>query len=110
MSGLPIRSLASSGLIALALSLGACSGLVTPHSGASQQLSLDGQNYRVEQITASTWTATPLAGPTDPKPQAASLVQAIEKASGCKVSDSSFSQQGAVLSAQVDCGGSLKTR
>lgn len=92
----------------MAMGLTACSGLVTPQTDAAHKVELDGLNYRVEQITASTWTATPPAGLSGHRPKAASLVQAVEKASGCKVTDSSFGQQGAVLNAQVDCGSRIK--
>jgi ABC-type glycerol-3-phosphate transport system substrate-binding protein len=93
---------------ATALGLTACSGLPGSQTGASHKVELDGLNYRVEQITASTWTATPPPGLAEAKLKAASLVQAIEKASGCRVTDSSVGQQGAVLNAQVDCGSRLK--
>jgi hypothetical protein len=95
-------------LLGMAMGLTACSGLVTPPTGASRHIEIDGLAYRVEQITASTWIATPPAGRPAPASRSASLVQAIEKASGCKVTDSSFGQQGAVLNAQVDCGSRIK--
>jgi hypothetical protein len=69
---------------------------------------LDGESYRVEQITASTWIAAMPAGLRDTPPQTVALVRAIEKASGCKVTDSSLGQQGELLNAQVDCGSKLK--
>lgn len=95
-------------LAAVLMALTACSGLVNSPPEASQRVQLDGLEFRVEQITASTWTVTPSAGQPGHKPMASSLVRAVEKASGCKVTDSSFGQQGAVLSAQVDCGSSMK--
>jgi ABC-type glycerol-3-phosphate transport system substrate-binding protein len=100
------RAVASLAPLVMVLGLAACGGLVNPPAGASQQVDIGGLAYRVEQITASTWTATPPAG--RPAARSASLVQAIEKASGCTVTDSSFGQQGAVLNAQVDCGSRLK--
>lgn len=87
--------------------LSACSGLGAPATSLSQTVELDGRNYRVEQITASTWSATPPAGMPDQPRQSAILARAIEKASGCKVTDSSPGQQGTV-NAQVDCGSKLK--
>ena len=36
------------------------------------------------------------------------LIQAIEKASDCKVTDSSYGPHGATLSAQVACDSNLK--
>lgn len=71
-------------------------------------MQLDGQTYRVEQITASTWSARAPRHLPDGPQKTASLVQAIEKASNCKVTDSSYGAQGAVLNAQVDCGSRLK--
>lgn len=73
-----------------------------------QTVQLDGMVYRVEQITASTWTASSPVHPPDSRQKTASLVRAIEKASNCKVTDSSDGLQGAVLHAQVDCGSKLK--
>ena len=67
--------------------------------------------YRVAPLTASTWTATaidstrPLS--TDANSRAAQL-DAIEKHSGCKVTDSDYSGQGRQLDAQVDCGSRLR--
>jgi hypothetical protein len=91
------------------MGLTACSGLTVSPNAESQLVELDGQAYRVEQITASTWMATlPAAARADRRLPNASLVHAIEKASGCKVTDSSIGQQGAVLNAQVDCGSRLK--
>jgi hypothetical protein len=77
-------------------------------SSAAQKVELNGLSYQVEQITASTWTATPPVGPPNAAQQSVALVKAIEKASGCKVTDSSLGQQGTALNAQVDCGGRLK--
>jgi hypothetical protein len=90
----------------MGLGLTACSGLGAPPASA-QTVELDGLNYRVEQITASTWTASQPAGASDKTRESASLARAIEKASGCKVTDSSPGQQGS-LNAQVDCGSKLK--
>lgn len=108
MNAHPGRLVAASAALVMALGLAACSGRVNPQPAAVQQVHLDGLDYRVEQLTASTWTATTPAGLSGHQPRPASLVQAVEKASGCKVTDNSFSQQGAVLSAQVDCGSRLK--
>lgn len=74
----------------------------------AQKVELNGLNYQVEQITASTWTASPPAGLPNSAQQNVALVKAIEKASGCKVTDSSQAQQGTALNAQVDCGSRLK--
>lgn len=96
---------ALAGLVAL---LSACT--LTPMAAVSpaQTVQLDGVTYRVEQITASTWTvASPTALPDGPQ-KTARLVGAIEKASGCKVTDSSYGRHGSALNAQVDCAGSLR--
>jgi len=103
-------SLLATGL-ALALTtalLSACSSMRETQSSAVHKLELNGLTYQVEQITASTWTATPPAGLPNSAPQSVALVKAIEKASGCKVTDSSLSQRGTALTAQVDCGSRLK--
>lgn len=71
-------------------------------------LELDGVTYRVEQITASTWTARGPAGSSGGSQTTAGLVRAIEKASSCKVTDSSYTAKSSALSAQVDCGSKLK--
>jgi len=69
---------------------------------------LHGQAYRVEQITASTWSARAARSLPEGTEKTASLVKAIEKASSCRVTDSSLGAQGTVLNAQVDCGSRLK--
>jgi hypothetical protein len=102
------HAIRAAALLGLALGLSACSGVRHPPTGASHPVELDGQVYRVEQITASTWTAIPPPGLSRGDIRAASLVQVIEKASGCKVTDSSFGPQEQTLSAQVDCGSILK--
>lgn len=83
-------------------------GLPAPQpESPPRTLDLDGVAYRVEQITASTWTARGPAGTGDSY-TTASLVRAIERASNCKVTDSSYTAKSAALSAQVDCGSKLK--
>ncbi len=74
-------------------------------------VSIGGDAYLINQITASTWTAT---APGSTKPLASSaaskieLLDAIEKTSGCKVTDSDYSHHGTQLDAQVECGSRLK--
>ncbi|MDO9357964.1 MAG: hypothetical protein Q7T70_03090 [Polaromonas sp.] len=96
------------GVLAVVAVLSACSSSRMAAESPPQNVELDGVSYRVEQITASTWTvgrpATLAAGPQ----QTALLVRAVEKASSCKVTDSSFVRGGAVMNAQVDCGSRLK--
>ncbi len=97
-------------LIALgSLALGACA-MNVPTRDAPRSVSLEGENYLISQLTASTWTATtatakPLPAGADSR---ANLLGAIEKTSGCKVTDSDYSRQGLQLDAQVDCGNRLK--
>ncbi|MES2942995.1 MAG: hypothetical protein V4772_09030 [Pseudomonadota bacterium] len=74
-------------------------------------MQIGGEAYVINQLTASTWTASAKASnkalPTTPASQAA-LRDAIEKTSGCKVSDSDYSRQGMQFDAQVECGSRLK--
>lgn len=92
--------------------LAACSAqsLQAPDEGVSMRIG--GDNYVIiNQLTASTWTATaaepgkPLAGASANR---VALQRAIEAQSGCKVSDSDFSRQGMQFDAQVECEGALK--
>jgi len=92
----------------LAALLSACTTAHMAAESPPQTVQLDGVAYQVEQITASTWTAVSSRALPDGPQKTASLVKAIEKASNCKVTDSSYGQQGAALNAQVDCGSKLK--
>lgn len=65
-------------------------------------------NYQIEQLTASTWSATPRAGQSLAAEPHLALRGAIEKASACQVTDSTVGLQGRVFYAQVDCGSRLK--
>jgi hypothetical protein len=82
-----------------------------PAEPQAQSVSVEGRSYLLTPLTASTWTATttaadrPIANSASGK---AALLEAIEKTSGCKVTDSDFSRQGRQLDAQVDCATSLK--
>ena len=95
----------------VSLSLSAC--VLSPMSNGAPKpnVSIGGDAYLINQITASTWTATApgsaksLAGSAASK---AELLDAIEKTSGCKVTDSDYSHQGMQLDAQVECGSRLK--
>jgi len=96
-------------LIALAsLCLGACAWVAAP---AGHKVSVEGEPYVLSQLTAGTWTAisTAVVAPSASRPSSqAALVQAIEQASGCKVTGSDYSREGRQLDAQVDCGSRLK--
>ena len=92
----------------LAGSLSACNTVRSDAESSAQTVQLDGTNYTVEELTASTWTAlAPRSVPDGPQ-RTAGLVKAIEKASGCKVTDSSDGARNGVLTAQVNCGDRLK--
>jgi hypothetical protein len=84
------------------------SGLAEPQA---QTVRVDGRSYLITPLTASTWTATTKGADRtidDSASGKAALLEAIEKTSGCKVTDSDFSRQGLQLDAQVDCGARLK--
>lgn len=79
----------------------------SPNTG--QKINIDHRNYIISQLTAGTWIASTSGTPTGLSPEARSaLLAAIEKASGCMVTDTSLSRQGLQLDAQVDCGGRMK--
>ena len=87
------------------------SSAALPADSQAQTVSVEGRSYLISPLTASTWTATTkgAARPIDNSASGmAALLQAIEKTSGCKVTDSDFSRQGLQLDAQVDCGARLK--
>jgi hypothetical protein len=94
-------------LAGLAALLSACAVPRTAES-PPQTVQLDGRAYAVEQITASTWSVALSRSLPDGPEKMATLVKVIEKASHCKVTDSSYGRQGAALNAQVDCGRDLR--
>ncbi|HQR97786.1 MULTISPECIES: hypothetical protein [unclassified Polaromonas] len=102
------RSLAGVALAGLAALLSACVAPGSQLESPPQTVQLDGHAYRVEQITASTWSAQAPRHLPDGPQKKANLVRAIEKASSCKVTDSSYGAGGVALNAQVDCGSRLK--
>ena len=72
---------------------------------------VDGQRYDIGPLTESTWTAISQPGASVPNSGAAhrlAVLQAIERASGCKVSDSDYSLEGRQLDAQLDCASRFK--
>jgi hypothetical protein len=92
---------------AVVLCLSAITGCTTSPMATqvpARTVESDGQSYKVEQLTASTWTVGLPRTLADGPNKTASLVKAIEKASNCKVTDSSYGQEGKALNAQVDCG------
>jgi hypothetical protein len=96
--------------------VGACTFPVTspsasiPMDATEKIVNVEGASYRLSPLTASTWTASavaekPVVNSTSGK---ATLIDAIEKNSGCKVTDTDISRQGLQLDAQVDCSAQLK--
>lgn len=72
---------------------------------------VDGQRYDIGRLTESTWTAISQPGASAPSSSSAhrlAVLQAIERASGCRVSDSGYSLEGRQLDAQLDCASRLK--
>lgn len=102
------RPAAGLALACLAALLSACVAPSSRLESPPQTVLLDGDAYRVEQITAGTWSAQAPRHLPDGPQKTASLVRAIEKASNCKVTDSSYGAQGAAFNAQVDCASRLK--
>ena len=100
-------------LAAGAVNLTACAASGLPGADSNLQsyrLSMGGESYFVRQITESTWTVSSAVSlkVLNTMPEAtARLKQAIEKTSGCMVTDSDFSSQGRQFDAQVECLGTL---
>ena len=100
--------------VVASLCLGACTLTATGNRPLQHRVMVDGKPYTITQLTASTWTAiaaspaldTPAAAPA--RAHRAALLRIIEQTSGCKVSDSDYSNQPAQLDAQVDCASRLQ--
>jgi hypothetical protein len=99
-------------MLTAAVCLGGCA-----MTGPGQELPVrnavvvDGQRYDIGRLTESTWTAMSQPGAATPTQGAAhriAVTQAIERASGCKVTDSDYALDGRQLNAQVDCASRLK--
>lgn len=92
-------------LLAAAL-LNACAMGSASRGDGRQDARVDGATYVIQQLTDSTWTLT-ATDTLKPLPTAAAeraaLLGAIEKRSGCKVTDSDYARQGMQLDAQVRC-------
>ena len=72
---------------------------------------VDGQLYDIGRLTEGTWTAISQPRANTPTAGAAhriAVLLAIERTSGCKVTDSDYSVAGRQLNAQVDCTSRLK--
>ena len=100
-------------LLAMAAAVAACAA-GKPGSGLTTRSAVvvDGQPYDIGQLTESTWTAISKAGSgaaaNSSSAHRSAVLQAIERASGCRVTDSDYSPQARQLDAQVDCAGRLK--
>ena len=95
-------------IVPLCAGLGACAILPSPSDPAAHKVLVSGETYWVSQLTASTWTATSTGVAkrlANTSAATSDLRQAIEKISGCKVTDSDYSREGRQFDAQVDCGG-----
>jgi len=93
--------------LATCAGLNACSMMTPGIAPEVHKISLNGESYSLTQLTASTWTAIASGASKSMNSsagQTAGLRQAIEKTSGCKVTDSDYSQAGRQFDAQVDCG------
>lgn len=98
--GLTLLTGAALGLVA------ACAPMHEPADAVGRTVNIAGEVFMIQQLTESTWTASTirLIKPRQATPASTALLrQAIEKASGCKVTDSDFSLQGRQFDAQVDC-------
>jgi hypothetical protein len=99
---------------ALALVAGLAACAMTNPSGdlaGRKAVVVDGQLYDIGRLTESTWTAVSPPGAVAPTNAAAhriAVTQAIERVSGCKVTDSDYALEGRQLNAQVDCASKLK--
>jgi len=89
------------------LGLLGCATNAQLESPTGRVMLIGGEGYIVEQLTAGTWTAMRKNGQRVPSSVTgkAALLGAIEEASGCKVTDSDYSQAGKQLDAQVRCPG-----
>ena len=96
---------------AVCLGLAACASPPLPGDQPPQRVLVNGEPLVLSQITASTWTVTTpgeVRLVSGNPPGKAAMVEAIEKTSGCKVTDSDFSRYGRQFDAQVDCAGRVK--
>lgn len=98
-------------LIAASAGLNACALSTMSNEPVAHRVSVNGDAYLLRQITDSTWTASAegsLKTLEATSASTAALRHAVEKTSGCQVTDSDYSRQGSQFDAQVDCGGSLE--
>ena len=97
-------------LAAASAGLAGCALITLPGEPAAHAVTVGGDTYILKQITESTWTADStgnLKTLANTPAGTAALRLAVEKTSGCKVTDSDYSRQGKQFDAQVSCPGSL---
>ena len=98
--------------VAASAGLSGCALIPLSNEPVAHTVHVNGDAYVLKQITAGTWTATAagslktLAGTSA---GTAHLQEAVEKTSGCKVTDSDYSREGKQFDAQVDCGSRIAT-
>ena len=95
----------------LMLALTACAGKAVRTDPVERTMRIGGDAYVISQVTASTWSATAAGSASELALGAASrmtLLAEIERLSGCKVTNSDYSQQTRQLNAQIGCEGQLK--
>jgi hypothetical protein len=97
-------------LLAASAAMSACALMPLPGEPAAHRVVVDGETFTLRQITESTWTASAASGlkalAATPASTAA-LQRAVERVSGCAVTDSDYARQGRQFDAQVDCGSGL---
>jgi len=98
-------------LAVFSIGMSGCALLDGAKDPPARSVTLGGESYNVRQITESTWTASAAESQKilarTPAAMAA-LQQAVEKASGCSVTDSDYSRKGMQFDAQVSCAGGLQ--
>lgn len=97
-------------LLTAGAGLSACSLIPLPGEPVAHKVKVNGEIFILKQITESTWTANSsgsLKTLAATSASTAALREAVEKTSGCRVTDSDFSRQGKQFDAQVDCGSNL---
>jgi predicted small secreted protein len=104
-----MRAIAPWAIATSVMSLAACTGM-QGGTGSGRNVQVAGHAYDILQLTDSTWAAVPkTASGSDAvvgsAGQRAELIQLIEVASGCKVTDIDFARRPAQLDTQVDCAG-----
>lgn len=92
------------------LGMSGCTMLAPGSAAPARKVTVGGESYVVTQITESTWTASATGNQkilSETSGMTASLQQAVEMVSGCRVTDTNYSRQGKQFDAQVSCGSHL---